>query len=261
MPLHGNLHGPRQHDPLPYGRRRPDLGWPGAIRKDRARLSEPWRWHVLPFGLSSHPRLRCGRGQYHLQDPFQRCCRHDRRATRRRTAYGCRHRPPGGGGRGLARCCGQRRAGQISHRHGISRRHAHRAPPFPGQGAAQLTRDRRRQRADLRPDLCRREAASAQARTHRRPVAAGLHQRARLRGLRRLQRQVQLHVRVAREHAVWAQAAHRPVGLQQGLFLCRGLLPEFRQYHWWEAAPRRDGCRATVASGRSAGVDIDTARH
>ena len=112
--------------------------------------------------------------------------------------------------------------------------------------------DRRRHRADLRPDLRRGEAAAAQARPISRPRQARLHQRARLRRLRRLRRQVELRLGAAARDRVRPQAPHRPVGLQQGLFLRRRLLSVVR-HHRRRAAEgaRRGKSRRRPAPSRS----------
>ena len=82
--------------------------------------------------------------------------------------------------------------------------------------------------ADLRPDLRLREAAAAQAGRVRRSRQARHHQRARLRGLRRLLRAVELRRRAAGRDRVRPQAPDRPVELQQGFLLRQGLLPVLR---------------------------------
>ena len=71
----------------------------------------------------------------------------------------------------------------------------------------ELSEDRRRHGADLRPDLRGREAPPAQARRVSRSRQARLHQRTRLRGLRRLRRQVELRLDPAEGDGVRPQAA------------------------------------------------------
>ena len=107
-------------------------------------------------------------------------------------------------------------------------------------------RDRRRHGADLRPDLRRREATAAQARPLSRSRQARVHQRRCLRGLRRLRRQVELRLGAAARHRIRAQAAHRPIGLQQGLFLRRRLLPVVRHRRRGATEGARRGDRAAV---------------
>ena len=88
--------------------------------------------------------------------------------------------------------------------------------------------DPRRHGADLRPDLRGREAPAPQARHVPRSRQARHHQRAGLRGLRRLRREVELRLGAAAGDRMGPQAHHRPVELQQGLFLRQGLLPVVR---------------------------------
>ena len=92
----------------------------------------------------------------------------------------------------------------------------------------ELSRNPRLHRSDLRPDLRRREAPPAKARHVPRSRQARHHQRARLRGLRRLRREVELRLGAAAGDRVRPQAHHRPVVLQQGLLLREGLLPVVR---------------------------------
>ena len=104
--------------------------------------------------------------------------------------------------------------------------------------------------ADLRPDLRGREAPPPQARPVPRSGQARRHQRARLRGLRRLRRAVELRVGAAARDRMGPQAHHRPVELQQGLLLPEGLLPVLRHRRGREAQARQGGRGA----GRSAGA-------
>ena len=92
----------------------------------------------------------------------------------------------------------------------------------------ELADDPGRHGADLRPDLRRREAPAPQARTLPRSRQARDHQRAGLRGLRRLRREVELRLGAAAGDRMGPQAHHRPVELQQGLLLREGLLPVVR---------------------------------
>ena len=69
--------------------------------------------------------------------------------------------------------------------------------------------------------------------------AAPLHQRAGLRGLRRLLGAEQLRRGAAAGDAARAQAQDRPERLQQGLFLRQGLLPELRRRDGRQACARR----------------------
>jgi hypothetical protein len=107
-------------------------------------------------------------------------------------------------------------------------RRAHAPPRRDGCDPARHARMSRRLGHHLRPDLRRRKAPPAQARQDDRPAATPVHQRGRLRRLRRLRHAVQLPRRGAGGNRAGTQARHRPVGLQQGLFLRKGLLPELR---------------------------------
>ena len=134
--------------------------------------------------------------------------------------------------------------GQVSARHRL-RAGRHRAPSRRARHrAARAARDPGPDRARLRPDLRGREAPAAQARPHARSAAARVHQRRRLRRLRRLLRPVELRVGQAAGNRVRPQAHDRPVGVQQGLLVREGLLPELR--HRARRAPcaaRRPRCR------------------
>ena len=69
------------------------------------------------------------------------------------------------------------------------------------------------------------------------------HQRAGLRGLRRLRREVELRVGAAAGDRVRPQAHHRPVELQQGFLLREGLLPVLRHRARREAEAGKRGRR------------------
>ena len=113
------------------------------------------------------------------------------------------------------------------------------SPPRARRRAARAARHPGRHRPDLRPDLRRRKAPPPQARALSRSAEARLHQRARLRRLRRLLAGVELRLGAAAGDRTRPQAPHRPVQLQQGLFLRRGLLPELRHRAWRQAAQGR----------------------
>ena len=125
------------------------------------------------------------------------------------------------GRRGRADRRRHRRAGEIPARRRF--RAGCRGAPSrrPRRGAARIARDPGRHRDRLRPDLCRRKAPPPQARPLPRPAKARLHQRARLRGLRRLLEDLELRLGGAGRDRVRPQAGDRPVELQQGLFLRR----------------------------------------
>ena len=94
--------------------------------------------------------------------------------------------------------------------------------------AAGARGDSRRHSADLRPDLRRREAPPPQARHYSRSRQARDHQRARVRRLRRLRREVELRLGAAAGDRMGPQAHHRPVELQQGFLLRERVLPVVR---------------------------------
>ena len=85
-------------------------------------------------------------------------------------------------------------------------RHRVPRPRRARRGAAAPARDEGRDDPDLRADLRRREAAPAQEGRARRPGAAPLHQRARLRRLRRLLGAVELRRRAAARDRARAEA-------------------------------------------------------
>ena len=208
----------REHAGLhPDGRRGRELDRRGAVLQAQPRVPESRRRHLQPLGLPGDPRLgRLGR-QHHLQDPVQRRGGDDRRPAQRRRPDGADDRPPGRRRRREAHRRRHRRAGEVSARREVAVRADHPSPRRPDAGAGELADDRRRHRADLRPDLRGREAPPAQARRLSRSGQARRHQRTRLRGLRRLRRAVELRVGPAGRDRVRPQAPDRPVELQQGL--------------------------------------------
>ena len=109
------------------------------------------------------------------------------------------------------------------------------SPPRHGRAAEGAARDQGPHGPDLRPDLRRREAPPPQARALSRSAQARLHQRSRLRRLRRLLADLELRLGAAARHRVRPQAPDRPVELQQGLFLRRRFLPELRHRAWRRA--------------------------
>ena len=196
--------------------------------------------------------------QRHLQDPVQRRGRDDRRPAGRRHDHRRRDRAPG---RGRRRDQGRR----ALRRHFEVRRHPrevpgrHRVPRSrrARRGAASPARDEGRDDPDLRADLCRREAPAQEEGRARRSGAAPLHQRARLRGLRRLLGAVELRRRRSARDRARPEARDRPVELQQGLLVRQGLLPELRRRRRRtpEEAPgraRRAGRGALPEPGRGA---------
>ena len=95
-----------------------------------------------------------------------------------------------------------------------------------------------RHRADPRSGVRGRAAPRAQAREGARPAAAGADQRARLRGVRRLRREVELPVGRAGRDRVRPQDADPPGLVQQGLLLPRGRLPVVPDDHPVRGGPR-----------------------
>ena len=99
------------------------------------------------------------------------------------------------------------------------------APRPAPRGAVGAGRDQGRHGADPRPAVRGGEAPAAQARQAGRAHDARVHQRAGVRGLRRLRQEVQLPVRPAGGDGVRAQDADPPVVVQQGLLVPARRLP------------------------------------
>ena len=100
----------------------------------------------------------------------------------------------------------------------------------------------RRHGAAPRPALRRRAAPRPQPRHRRQAGLPRRHQRAGVRGLRRLRRQEQLPVRAAGRHAVRAQDPHPPDELQLRHVVPAGRLPGVRHRHAsTPTAPSRPG--------------------
>ncbi len=237
---------------------------PGAVHEREAHLREPRRRHLLPQRHARDPRVDRGEGQHHVQDPVQRRGRDDRRTGDRRldhraadhAADGRRRRAPHrrrdrrtreirrplgpvaardpergrlGRDRDRSQVEGARPAARQPSRRRRDRPSPRRARPHPARAA----RDRGRHGHHLRPDLRVREAAPPEEDRRRQAAVprsrqARLHQRPRLRRLRRLLGAVELPVGRAARDRVRAQARHQPVVVQQGLLVREGLLPELR---------------------------------
>ena len=123
--------------------------------------------------------------------------------------------------------------------------------------AARAARGPRRLGAHLRSNVRGGAASQAQARARADAGSARRHQRARLRGLRRLQRAVELPVRDGARDGIRPQAAHQPVFVQSGLQLLERLLPELRDVARREAqfaAAARGGGLAELAGAAAGGV-------
>src|SRR6516164_3561096 len=140
----------------------------------------------------------------------------------------------------------------------------HPSPRSPDPDPAGARGDLRRHRADLRPDLRRREAPPQEARAFPRSRQARDHQRTGLRRLRRLRRQIELRLGAAARDRMGPQAHHRSVELQQGFFLREGLLPVVRDRARRQAQAghrcRRGAC-VCAAAGAEAADDRKNLRH
>ena len=106
--------------------------------------------------------------------------------------------------------------------------------------STRTARGQRSLRADLRSNLRRRKTPPPQARAVSGSAQARLHQRSRLRRLRRLLADLELRLGSAARNRIRPQAADRSVELQQGLFLRRGILSEFRHRSWRHAEESGD---------------------
>ena len=239
LPRHGAVDA-RTAAPRPsriWAREGVDLDRAGAVHQRTARLPESRRRHLHPFRPAGDPRRGGSRRQHHLQDPLQRRGRDDRRPAGRGRPDGVADRASGLGRRRQAPRHRLRRSREISQQL-LPVRRDRSSSPRTRRGAARAARGQGPHRPDLRPDLRRRKAPPPQARALSRSAQARLHQRARLRRLRRLLAGLELRLGAAAGDRVRPQAADRPVELQQGLFLHRGLLPEFRHRAWRQAAAR-----------------------
>ena len=81
LPLHGALDGPLHRRVHPDGRGGHQLDRRGAVLQDPARVPEPGRRHLHPLRQPGDPRRASSRRQHDVQDPLQRCRGHDRRAV------------------------------------------------------------------------------------------------------------------------------------------------------------------------------------
>ncbi len=237
----------------PDGWRRRQLDRRRRVRRHAARVPEPRRWHLLSLGAAGDPGRQGRRRVDHLQDPAQSGGGDDWRAAGRgrtgrsahRLAIACRG---GRAHRHRDRTCG-RVAGR---RPGPARRHAGRRSRRTRRSDARNARTSWRIGHRLRPDLRHRKATPDPARRARRGRTRGDHQRAYLRRLRRLLREVALQRRAARRDAVRAEAADRRVVVQYRPVVHRRLLPQLRDDRARRAAGRRSSAAAASGAGRAA---------
>ena len=198
--------------------------------------------------LAIRAAVAAGR-QHHLQAALQRARRDDRRPGDR-----------GPADRARADALARARGRQADHRHDrghepLQGRRAGRRSPRCATAtellasAAGARRGRGRHRPDPRPGVRGREAPPAQARQGARAGRAHPDQRARLRGLRRLRREVELPVGAAGRDRVRPQDADPPGLLQQGLLVPRGRLPVVPDRR---ARPRRRGTTTPALARRAA---------
>ena len=179
------------------GYRRDDVGRRQLLHRQRPHGPEHRRRHVLPLVPARRPAVRRGRHEHHLQAPLQ-----PRRRDDGRPGVDRRPRDPpdrGADGRG-GREEDQRRLRELRplEVRRPARRHEAVRPRRLRGGLRGAARDEGRHDADLRPAVCGREAPGAQARPAADPREVRLHQRAGLRGLRRLRRRLELHVASSR---------------------------------------------------------------
>ena len=146
-----------------------------------------------------------------------------------------------------------RRAVEISGKHRLAARDDRASPRRPRRRAALAHRRTGDKRPHIRPDLRRREAPPQEARRLPRSAQARRHQRFGLRRLRRLRREIELRLGAAAGDRMGPQAHHRPVKLQQGLFVPEGLLPVLRHRARRQAEEGRERC-AACGLGAAAGA-------
>jgi hypothetical protein len=265
LPRAGDLAARAQHaDALPHGRRGRGVDRAGALHDARARVPEPRRRHLFPFRAARDPRQCRRRHQHHLQDPRERRDLDDRRPAHRGRELRRRHHRAA---RGATTACRGREAHRAGHRgprappraREVSRDH-HLPPPRRARcGAARTARAPRRLGHRLRTGLRHRAQAPAQARQVSRRRQALPDQRGSLRGLRRLRPAVELHRAGTQRDPLRAQAHDQPVGVQQGLLLREGHVPELR--HGLRRAPARDGRRRGAGHRRVAVRGAARTRH
>ena len=179
-------------------------------------------------GVAGDPRRARQRRQHHLQDPVQRCRRHDRRPAQRGRPHRPADRPRIARHGREARCRRLRPEGR-------TRPQIASPPASRCTTRAELDRSPardaghpRRLRHRLRPDLRRREAPPPQARAVSRPRPRVFINPDVCEGCGDCGVQSNCVSHPAARNRVRPQAHDRPVDLQQGLLLSQRLLPELR---------------------------------
>ena len=217
LPRDGRPHGPRtRRRPRradPDGRRGRTVDRDRAVRRTRPPRPEPRRRDVLPLRLARGARRGGGRRRHHLQAALQRHRGDDRRSGPAGPDVGARRR------QGLLS-----RGGEAGHRdqrrprpprpERLPGRRRHLGPQPARRGAADPRRDRRGHRAAPRSGVRGGEAPGAFAGHGPDTRIPSGHQRAGLRGVRRLRRQEQLPLRATRRHPVRPQDPDPPEELQ-----------------------------------------------
>ena len=254
LPLPRAVHGPLDRPLHPHGRRGRELDRRIALQQAQPRLPEHRGRDLLPFGTALDPGRHRGGRQRHLQDPLQRRGGDDRRPADGRPPHGAGHHPADAGRGRAPHRGGDRRAGEVRGAVGPCPWNRGLPPARAGRGAADVARGRRGHRHRLRPDLRGGEAPPAQAREVPRPAPARVHQPRGLRGMRGLRGEVELRRGGAGGDRVRAQARHRPVVVQQGLLLRRGVLPELRHRARWPPAQGRRRLARGRPAARAAGT-------
>ena len=205
--------------------------------EDAPRLRQSRRRHLLPFRLAGDPAGGRGRGQHHLQDPVQRRRRDDRRTTGRRNADGRRR----SSGRSRRRASSGSSWSPTTRRSTRQRRHLRAAfrsgsgaswmrfsascanfPAFPCWSTTRPAPPRSGAGASARPFPIRRSASSSTIGSARAAAIAAPSPTA---------------CRSCRSRRSSAASGDRPVLLQQGFHLPRGVLPELRDRRGRQTAP------------------------